>query len=140
MSSITWLPVVVLVLAATAWDLRLRRIPNWLVLTFSVAGVFTAAASEGLAGTAAALGGVTLAAALLGPLWWAGGLGLGDVKLAAAIGAWLGPADLFWALLAAAMSGGMLAVFVSWRRGPAARAIPYAPALAAGTVLALLAR
>jgi prepilin peptidase CpaA len=140
MSPLTWIPVTVLVLAAAAWDLRLRRIPNGLVLPFLAAGVLAGAADRGFLGIAGALGGVALAAILFGPLWWAGGLGLGDVKLAAAVGAWLGPCGLVWALLAAGMAGGIWAVAATFRNGKAAVAIPYAPALAAGTVFALLAR
>ena len=36
-----------------------------------------------------------------------GGMGAGDVKLAAAIGAWIGPNQLFIALIVTAMAGGI---------------------------------
>ena len=45
------------------------------------------------------LEGVLLAGLLLGVLYWLGGMGMGDVKLCAAIGAWIGPGQLITALV-----------------------------------------
>jgi hypothetical protein len=42
-----------------------------------------------------------------------GGLGGGDVKLLAAIGAWLGPAGAFWVALYAGVAGGVMALGVA---------------------------
>ena len=39
-----------------------------------------------------------------------GGMGAGDVKLAAAIGVWIGPRQLFVALVMTALAGGVMAV------------------------------
>jgi prepilin peptidase CpaA len=43
-----------------------------------------------------------------GVLFWMGGMGAGDVKLGAAIGAWVGPVQLFWALFYTSVAGGMM--------------------------------
>ena len=57
------------------------------------------------------------------------GLGLGDAKLLAAAGAWLGLASLPWVVLAAALLGLVLALL---RAGPlrAETAVPFGPPLA----------
>jgi len=127
--------------AITLTDLELRLIPNK-ILTVSAAVGFVLAAAldpgslpERAIATIAA-GGLLLAVALACPR----GMGLGDVKLAAVMGLYLGrsvaPA-LFVALLAGSLVG--LALIV--RHGAAARkqAIPFGPFLALGGVVGLLA-
>ncbi len=107
----------VLVLAvAVVWDLRTRRIPNW--LTVGACGV--ALVLRGVQGFEPfwfGVLGVILGLALSLPLVFAGGLGGGDAKLLAAVGAFLGPQRLVIALLAMALVGGALTVVVAIRRG-----------------------
>ncbi|HVG73503.1 MAG TPA: prepilin peptidase, partial [Vicinamibacterales bacterium] len=112
-----------------------------------------------------ALGGLGLGLALLLPAHVFGATGAGDVKLLAAFGALLGPADVFNAFLRAAILGGVMALAVAvWRgrlretlygtamlvttRNRAVTAIlehpaannrfPYAPAIATGAALVVL--
>ena len=47
---------------------------------------------------------------IYGFLFWMGGMGAGDVKLCAAIGAWIGPSQLFIALVITGMAGGVMVV------------------------------
>jgi prepilin peptidase CpaA len=47
---------------------------------------------------------------LFGILFWKFGMGAGDVKLAAAIGAWIGPQQLMYALFFTSLAGGILAL------------------------------
>ena len=108
--------VVVAVIACTT-DLRSRRIPNW--LTFGGAGaavlyhlLFT--------GSSAALSGVLgwlLGAALFFPLFVLRGMGAGDVKLLAALGAWLGPQTTFFVAFYTTIAGGLMAVLVALYSG-----------------------
>ena len=51
------------------------------------------------------------------PLFLLGGMGAGDVKLLAALGAWLGPTGAFWLAVYSSMAGGLMAVMVSLRHG-----------------------
>jgi prepilin peptidase CpaA len=51
------------------------------------------------------------------PWFLLGGMGAGDVKLLAALGAWLGPEGALWAGLYAGLAGGPLALIVSAARG-----------------------
>ena len=97
---------------ATFTDLRSRRIPNWLVLPFLVAGVaisFAPASWHGIS-FVQSLEGLGLGALLFGILAWMGGMGMGDVKLCAAIGAWVGPKQLIFALVMTGIVGGFMAI------------------------------
>ena len=158
-----------LLLTATAADLRCRRIPNWLVLPFLGAGVTISATVQGWNGLRQSLEGIALATAVTGVLCWLGGMGLGDLKLCAAVGAWIGPAQLVTALVVTGLAGGALALIWAafhgvlresldgssdlvagfWAKGiqrhpslildnPSARTMPYAPAIAIGTMVSFL--
>ena len=115
--------VVVVGLIACVTDLRSRRIPN--VLTFGAAGAalgyaFAVAGWRGLA--IAALGWLIGAAAFFIP-FALGGLGAGDVKLLAAMGAWLGPAGAVWLALYTGVAGGVMALAVALGSGYLRRAL-----------------
>ena len=153
MESVAWWPVLVLLAVATVTDLRSRRIPNWLTLPFLAAGLVAGGLTGGLAGLARSAAGVGLAILLLGAFCFLRGMGWGDLKLCAAVGAWLGPSQLVLALIVTAVAGGVAAVAALLWRGtgyklparlriddPAAFSLPYAPAIAVGTVFALLAQ
>src|ERR1700733_12302908 len=110
MHSIAWWPTVVVLAVATLTDLRSRRIPNWLVLPFLVAGVGISTWLHGWSGLEQSLSGLALGALLFGVLCWMGGMGMGDVKLCAAIGAWIGPSQLLTALVITGIAGGIMAL------------------------------
>ena len=46
-----------------------------------------------------------------------GGLGAGDVKLVAALGAWLGPGDTFWLAMYTGVAGAVMAIVVAASTG-----------------------
>jgi prepilin peptidase CpaA len=140
MHSFAWWPTIAVLIVATFTDLRSRRIPNWLVLPFMAAGLIVPGWLHGWHGLAQSLEGFALGAVIYGFLSLIGGMGMGDVKLVAAIGAWIGPEQLAIALLLIAMAGGIMAL--GWAiaggfKGEVwkSRKIPYAPAIAIGTML-----
>ena len=51
------------------------------------------------------------------PFFLLRGMGGGDVKLLAALGAWLGPGDAFWLAVYASLAGGVMAIVFSLARG-----------------------
>ena len=112
-------PVMVVALAvvlvtAIGTDLRSSRIPNW--LTFPAMG-FALAGHGGLGGTPEVLFGLAGIAAGLGLFvipYAFGGIGAGDVKLMAAIGAIVGPYDVFLSGLLAILAGGAYAIGAMW--------------------------
>jgi leader peptidase (prepilin peptidase)/N-methyltransferase len=124
-------------LALALIDLRSWRLPDVLTLSLVVVGVATG--WLGLLPSTDSVG--AIAGAVLGYVALAGigwvyrrlrhrdGLGLGDAKLLAAAGAWLGPFDLPWVLVLAAPLGLGLALVRS-RRLRGDTAIPFGPPLA----------
>jgi prepilin peptidase CpaA len=104
-------------LAGCITDIRTRRVPN--VLTFGAAiaaGVYFFA-TQGPRGFLWALAGWAVGLVLFLPLFALRGLGGGDVKLLAALGAWVGPGMALWVALWAAVAGGPLALVVAFGSG-----------------------
>jgi prepilin peptidase CpaA len=131
-----------------------------------IAGLVVSAWFKGWSGIGHSLTGLILGGLLFGILCWMGGMGMGDVKLCAAIGAWVGPGQLIIALVLTGMAGGIMALiwaacggflgelfsgtgdllFGIKQRGlrphpelvlsnPLTRKMPYAPAIAIGTLI-----
>jgi leader peptidase (prepilin peptidase)/N-methyltransferase len=127
--------------AVTLTDLERRVIPNKILAVAMVAGLAIAAASDpaGLPErliAAGAGGGFLLLAALAYPA----GMGMGDVKLAAVLGLYLGAA-VAPALMIALLTGAAAGIAKVAREGAGARkrGIPFGPFLALGGVAALFA-
>ena len=107
-----------LLAVACVSDLRTRRIPNVLNLVLAVGGVVFSVAAFPLGEAMARAGlGLLVGLAIWIPFWLLRFLGAGDVKLAAAAGAWLGAAGTLRAAVIALMVGGVLALGVLlWQR------------------------
>jgi leader peptidase (prepilin peptidase)/N-methyltransferase len=123
--------------AVSVTDLERRIIPNRIIVPALVAALVVQTARdpsvEWLVGALAA-GGFFLVLALVYPA----GLGMGDVKLAAFMGAWLGW-DVAVALFAGSLLGMAPALVALLRSGGRGRkeTMPYGPFLAAGGVIGL---
>jgi prepilin peptidase CpaA len=102
--------VAVIVVAAAATDLRSRRIPNWLTLPGVCAGLLLNWFISGLPGIGTALTGMMLGFGAYLVLYFLHAMGAGDVKLMAAVGAIVGPANWVAVFIASAIAGGVLAV------------------------------
>jgi prepilin peptidase CpaA len=164
--SIAWWPTVLVLTVATFTDVHSRRIPNWLVFPFFGLGVAVSVWLHGWHGLGQSMGGAGLGLLLYGVLFFMGGMGAGDVKLCAAIGAWIGPMQLIFAVVFTGLAGGLMALaWAVWggflgelfrhtgelafgskqERGeavltnPLRRKMPYAPAIAIGTLISFLA-
>jgi leader peptidase (prepilin peptidase)/N-methyltransferase len=134
--------VILLVVPAALIDLEHRIIPNKLTAIGGVValGIGLALDPSGeperlIAGAAA--GGFLLVAALAYP----GGMGMGDVKLAAVLGLFLGRA-VAPAILVALFSGVLVGVFVIARKGAREgrkTAVPFGPFLALGALVSVFA-
>lgn len=112
------LGLVVVVLGAAWLDLRSRRIPNLLTVSAFLAALLLRV-PMGWSGVADGLLAAGIAFALALPVFALGGLGGGDVKLLAAVGAFLGVDRLWGALFVAVLVGGALAIISVLRRGRA---------------------
>jgi leader peptidase (prepilin peptidase) / N-methyltransferase len=132
---------VTMLVAITLTDLEQRIIPNRILFVAAVFGAAIAALADPgslpeRAIAAAAAGGFLFLAALAYPR----GMGLGDVKLAAVMGLFLGR-NVAPAILVALLAGSLVGLAMIAREGAAARktAIPFGPFLALGGVVGLLA-
>lgn len=111
------------VLVAAIWDLRTRRIPNLLTFGGAIAGIAAHAYVNGLSGAGTSAAGWLVGAACFFPFFVLGGMGAGDVKLLAAVGAWLGPSAAVWVALYSAIAGGAMGLIVSLWSGYLTQAI-----------------
>jgi prepilin peptidase CpaA len=106
-----------LAIAAIA-DFRVHRIPNRVVAPLAAGGLAYAVMSRSMAAGV----GFAAAGAVVGLLVWLPfhllrWIGAGDVKLMAAVGAWLGAGGALRASLAGAVAAGALALaMLLWRR------------------------
>lgn len=132
---------VTMLVAITLTDLDRRVIPNKILLLAAIAGIAIAAVGDPSslperAIAAAAAGGGFFLVVLAYPR----GMGLGDVKLAAVMGLFLGR-NVAPAILVALLVGSIVGLLLITRHGAEARkrAIPFGPFLALGGVVALLA-
>src|SRR5437879_10204099 len=114
----TFLPVIVqlLLLAVVAvagfYDLRFRRIPNWLALIGLVVGIGLNSFLFEWAGFQRALLGMGLSLLVYFPLYLLRAMGAGDAKLMAAVGSMLGWQNWIMLFIVTAILGGVSAIVV----------------------------
>ncbi|MBS1820566.1 MAG: prepilin peptidase [Acidobacteria bacterium] len=110
MHGVIWWPTLIVLAVVTWTDLRSRRVPNLVVLPYLVAGFAVSTWLHGLHGLTESLAGLLVGGAFFGVLALMGGMGMGDVKLCAAIGAWVGPSQMLLALVLTGIAGAVIAV------------------------------
>ena len=101
---------VLLVLMAAFFDLRYKKIPNWITFPFILTGISVSWFFYGSSGLKFSLFGLITGFFLLFFFYLLGGMGAGDVKLLTAVGSLLGPRLVFYAFMWTALAGGILAV------------------------------
>jgi prepilin peptidase CpaA len=106
---VVWLVSFVLVEAAII-DGRTLRVPNWLTYHFFFGGLVFAFMRGGSPFLLSSLEGACVGLISLLPLYAIGGMGAGDVKLMAGLGAWLGPWLTAWAFASTAVCGALMAL------------------------------
>lgn len=91
---IHFVPLFALLILAAGVDIRQRRIPNWLTLSIAMGGVLQSFLSHHTVTPAQSLGGLGVGFVLPLILFALNAIGGGDVKLLAAVGAWIGPVNI----------------------------------------------
>ena len=105
-------------IAAGITDVRSSRVPNAITFPLALVGVGFHTISESGNGLFFSLEGLGLGLLLLLGFYVYGGMGAGDVKLLAAIGAIVGPYNVFMGFLFASLFGGLYAVaMMCWHLG-----------------------
>jgi prepilin peptidase CpaA len=152
---------IVLLAIAACSDLARRRVPNWTSVAIASAGLVLHVLIAGVMTALAALGVAAAVGLVLSISWRLGLMGGGDVKLAVAVVAWLGPARVLPFLFASALAGGALALPYVWsmllrarvgvaagtarnavvgalQGAPGRRQVPFGVAIAIGAVAAIV--
>src|SRR6516164_5718592 len=99
-------------------DMRARRIPNWLTYGSLLAGLAFRTILEGWRGLGQGAAGILAGGGIFFLFYLVRGMGAGDVKLMAAVGAWTGVRQAVVVMIATAVAGGSLGVvyMVFYRR------------------------
>lgn len=135
------LPFAAVLIAVAAIDLDHRIVPNRILAPAAVYGLAVAALLDpGAVPELAIAGAGAFAALLVAALISPGGMGMGDVKLAGTMGLYLG-AEVIPALFVAFLAGAVTGIAVALRQGGGVRGkgVPFAPFLALGGIVGLLA-
>jgi prepilin peptidase CpaA len=101
---------VLVALGGAVSDIRSARIPNRLTYSALLAALSLRFALLGLSGLKSGAVGMLVAGGLFCVLFVLGAMGGGDMKLMAAVGAWVGSTQVMTLILAAALAGGVLAI------------------------------
>lgn len=117
-----WLLLGPLLIAAYT-DLRYGMIYNWLTLPAMLVGVGLHTWLAGWVGLTGASGAALLGLMVLYPGFMVGGMAAGDLKLMAAIGAFLGWPSIFGAIGYSMLAGGLLALLHAARHRVLARTL-----------------
>src|ERR1019366_616671 len=92
-------------------DMRSMRIPNWLTYGSLICGLALRVCLVGWHGLAQGPAGALLGGGIFFLMFLVRGMGAGDVKLIAAVSAWVGIHSTPLVLIATAIAGGILPVF-----------------------------
>ena len=118
-----WFVTITLIVAAVIDGYELR-VPNWITypmvlsgLIYSMAFAQAHHAMPWYEGLGWSLAGVVVGLLTLLPLYAIGGMGAGDVKLMAGIGAWVHVTNTLWAFAYTGIIGAVLAVLMVLYRG-----------------------
>jgi prepilin peptidase CpaA len=119
-----WIVTITLVVAAVIDGMKLK-VPNWITYPMIVSGwIYSSMFVAGYPwweGLLYSLAGTIVGLALLLPAYAIGGMGAGDVKLLAGVGAWIWYKDTLYAFAVSAVVGGVIAVVMvlvgrSWNK------------------------
>jgi prepilin peptidase CpaA len=110
--------LIIVLLAAAIYDVRYRRIPNWISVSGTLVGLLlNGFLYHGAPGLIFSLKGLLMGFGVYFLLYVLHAMGAGDVKLMAAVGSLVGWQDWFGIFLITAILGGIMAMLLSLARG-----------------------
>ena len=104
-----WIVTAVLIVAAVI-DGKQLKVPNWITFPMIVSGWVYSTCYFGWSGLGWSMVGMVVGLVLLMPAYCIGGMGAGDVKLMAGVGAWLWSVTTFYAFCLTTIIGAVIAV------------------------------
>lgn len=104
-----WIVVAMVVVAATIDGIKLK-VPNWITFPMILSGWAFNFATDGWAGLECSLLGTAVGLGVLIWLYAIGGMGAGDVKMFAGVGAWMLPETTLYAFCWGTIIGGVIAI------------------------------
>jgi prepilin peptidase CpaA len=111
-----WFVTITLVVAAVIDGSKLK-VPNWITFPMIISGWIYSGLYFGWEGVGWSVTGTAVGLGLLLPAYAIGGMGAGDVKLLAGVGAWVWGTTTFFAFCVSAIVGGVIAlVMIAVRR------------------------
>lgn len=114
-----WVVTITLIVAAVIDGMKLK-VPNWITFPMIVSGwIYSTAFSPyaGWEGLFLSLLGTAVGLAVLLPAYAVGGMGAGDVKLMAGVGAWMWGTVTLYAFAVSAIVGGVIAIAMVLSQG-----------------------
>jgi len=110
--------LVAMIMVAAIYDIRYRRIPNWVIIPGGLAGIaLNSFLYQGWPGLRLSLLGLAVGLGSYFILYMLHAMGAGDVKLMAAIGAMVGAGDWFGIFIITAIIGGFVGLGLVALRG-----------------------
>lgn len=91
-------------------DLKFRKVPNKITMPMALTGILLSILHSGLEGLFFSMGGLVFGLLIFIIPYMLGGMGAGDVKLMASIGALMGWRFTMWTALGAALAGGVMVI------------------------------
>lgn len=104
-----WVVTITLVVAAII-DGKQLKVPNWITYPMIISGWIYSTIFFGWEGLGWSMLGTVVGLALLLPPYAIGGMGAGDVKLLAGVGAWIWSMDTLYSYCWSAVFGGIIAI------------------------------
>lgn len=109
--------IIICTIVAGVIDARSFRVPNILTVPLFLSGLIYHAITGGVAGLQSSVFGAVFGFGIIFVLYIVGGMGAGDVKLMAAIGAWLqAQATLYVFVIAALLMGAYSVLMLLWQK------------------------